>query len=449
MMKRIKVISGALAALMAVSVSSPASATIDYSTFWIPDMAMAGGIDKDKIYVGYSENGAHSGVTNLLAALHPRTSDWQGICREIGEAPCDLKSLQSDKIKIFAPGLIMPLCESAKSPDCVEGLTLLTAEGERVEAQFLRATNGVSYPGNKDFNLPQSGTQLLFQAPGVLNASGTDTYAVEFSQEFMWEGKTTPKYESIKVAVVPYVETEDPDATTQVITKGPGILGKGDFTVEPWNPPGGSIFMEDGRLGKIANFADGVGAEVTIHVHSKFGGWLRGRLSETDFSATQISATQQRVVVSGKSVEVPRIGGQITRAQFLKHSPFPVEIFDQNKGSGVGGDVSDPQGIFGWLSAVRIASKDKALGVNRVWMFASVPAIFNQQCFKSKGIQGMVSTNAAVYAGAAPQYSGGFLNYRVGGLHYLPDGTEAIGSYDLVMRSEIARCLYGFNKAPV
>jgi hypothetical protein len=35
-------------------------------------------------------------------------------------------------------------------------------------------------------------------------------------------------------------------------------------------------------------------------------------------------------------------------------------------------------------------------------------------------------------------------------MHYLPDGTtEALGTYDLVMRSDIARCLYGFNRAPV
>jgi hypothetical protein len=32
----------------------------------------------------------------------------------------------------------------------------------------------------------------------------------------------------------------------------------------------------------------------------------------------------------------------------------------------------------------------------------------------------------------------------------LPDGkTEALGTYDLVMRSDVARCVYGFSKAPV
>lgn len=35
-------------------------------------------------------------------------------------------------------------------------------------------------------------------------------------------------------------------------------------------------------------------------------------------------------------------------------------------------------------------------------------------------------------------------------MHFLPDGsTLATGTYDLVMRSEVARCLYGFSSAPV
>jgi hypothetical protein len=54
------------------------------------------------------------------------------------------------------------------------------------------------------------------------------------------------------------------------------------------------------------------------------------------------------------------------------------------------------------------------------------------------------------YTGTIPDFSGGFLSYKVAGLHYKPDGeTLNLGTYDLVMRSETARCLYGFTKAPV
>jgi hypothetical protein len=33
--------------------------------------------------------------------------------------------------------------------------------------------------------------------------------------------------------------------------------------------------------------------------------------------------------------------------------------------------------------------------------------------------------------------------------HFLPNGTEFKGSYDLVIKSDVARCIYGFSSAPV
>lgn len=63
---------------------------------------------------------------------------------------------------------------------------------------------------------------------------------------------------------------------------------------------------------------------------------------------------------------------------------------------------------------------------------------------------GVVTTNAMAYTGTVPDYKNGYLSYRVAGMHFLPDGkTEVLGTYDLVMRSDVARCLYGFSKAPV
>jgi hypothetical protein len=72
-------------------------------------------------------------------------------------------------------------------------------------------------------------------------------------------------------------------------------------------------------------------------------------------------------------------------------------------------------------------------------------------CLADKSrVLGIVSTNAMVYDGFEPRFSSGFLDYRVAGLHLMPDGvTPVIGTYDLVMRSETARCLYGFTNAPV
>jgi hypothetical protein len=44
----------------------------------------------------------------------------------------------------------------------------------------------------------------------------------------------------------------------------------------------------------------------------------------------------------------------------------------------------------------------------------------------------------------------GELTYKVAGAHHLADGVTLFkGSYDLVLRTEFARCLYGFSNAPI
>jgi hypothetical protein len=54
------------------------------------------------------------------------------------------------------------------------------------------------------------------------------------------------------------------------------------------------------------------------------------------------------------------------------------------------------------------------------------------------------------YDGTAPKFEDGTLNYRVTGLHHGPDGKSLnLGTYDLLLRSDAARCLYGFSNAPI
>jgi hypothetical protein len=71
-------------------------------------------------------------------------------------------------------------------------------------------------------------------------------------------------------------------------------------------------------------------------------------------------------------------------------------------------------------------------------------------CFtKGPGIKGIVATNATVYSEGPPEYSDNNLQYKVAAPHLRPDDSDFRGSYNLVMRSDVARCVYGFNSAPI
>jgi len=87
-----------------------------------------------------------------------------------------------------------------------------------------------------------------------------------------------------------------------------------------------------------------------------------------------------------------------------------------------------------------------------IWRFGSGLGMgLGSDCYKDKTkILGLVTTNASTYEPAPPSFDGSSLNFRVGGAHFLADGTTLVkGSYDLALRTEFARCLYKFSNAPL
>jgi len=76
-----------------------------------------------------------------------------------------------------------------------------------------------------------------------------------------------------------------------------------------------------------------------------------------------------------------------------------------------------------------------------------------QSCFTngSNGVTGIVTTNATQYSAGPPKLneSEGTLEYSVAAPHFTTQGTEFLGTYDLIMRSDVARCVYGFTAAPI
>ena len=123
----------------------------------------------------------------------------------------------------------------------------------------------------------------------------------------------------------------------------------------------------------------------------------------------------------------------------------------------------DPRQFDGWSSqandgfsteiveAVKGPTRDQASGYISAWNLEVVPNWIGAFCTVAPNrILGIVSTNSMAFQPGAPQFRGGSLNYEVAGLHYLPGGEQlALGTYDLVISSDYARCLYGFSQAPI
>jgi hypothetical protein len=102
---------------------------------------------------------------------------------------------------------------------------------------------------------------------------------------------------------------------------------------------------------------------------------------------------------------------------------------------------------------------DTALASPQVWSIRNIRSkdLLNldqntQSCIKKEpGVSGYVSTNATAYSAGPPNFNSqqGTLDYRVASTHLNKDGSLNRGNYSLVIKNQVAQCIYQFNAAPV
>jgi hypothetical protein len=104
---------------------------------------------------------------------------------------------------------------------------------------------------------------------------------------------------------------------------------------------------------------------------------------------------------------------------------------------------------FEIVRKLRANVSDSATGHKTYWALASTQG--QNRCINDRaGLSGVVTTNAMMFSGGPPVFENGYLGYRVAGMHFEPDGkTVELGTYDVLIRSDVARCLYGYSNAPV
>jgi hypothetical protein len=173
-----------------------------------------------------------------------------------------------------------------------------------------------------------------------------------------------------------------------------------------------------------------------------------------NIAVSKLNSDLNTITISAEPVEVAALG----LVKNFKDFTAKEKMWQQNHGKWSVGDGQWATGantwqddVFPFIEYYRKEVKDTAIGTNRVWKFMSIGGGSGSRCLADKSkVLGIVTTNALGYAGESPQFKNGFLDYKVAGLHYAKGGEDLnIGVYDFVMRSDTARCLYGFSKAPL
>ena len=424
------------AAASALLIASPLGAQ---GAQWTPERVP----DQTGIHIvdNFVSNGEQA--SRLTASVkHPGAKfPDERLCEEFDSGICDFTKNRPGGV------LLLPACTAPTDENCVAGLAL-TVGDNRIVSSFTEQLPGPKVKADPARGLPEGSTTSLWALPAE-SGLAIKTYSVYAAIRV--QGFENGKFilDGLSVVVSPYTE----------ISGARYIEPRVEEFIQPNGRPTTSIsggelgcaWTANNRCGSLEDFDEDTRVEVEVRVTNKLGGWFRGRMQAPEVSVSKHSGTANVIKVSGASVEVPMV--YISKPKDQIKPELTKEIKRYNPGwqsTGIMNTRADYGMAIDFIKAGRTTVNDTASGTVRVWNFSTVSAQGNPCLTDTSKVLGIVTTNSTAYQGSAPSFNKGALDYRLAGMHYLPDGeTESLGSYDLVMRSEVARCLYKFSKAPV
>ena len=386
-----------------------------------------------------------------------------------------------DKICTDAAGIIgyvnLTVCTDASSVACIADVWAVDSAGKKIPGKLVKSVpldyGKFTFKENVAINMPDgTGQGALWQIPGVINSAGKDTYFV--SSQFMLAQPEKKAGEPIsarkiflselKTGISPVEEIPGQYRLIQPRDNGTARaswVNWGD--TGNWYLPDGSrcVGTDVNVCEAVREFPAGYRFGVSLRMGTKLSGWYHGRLALPDVTIKNWK-TGQEISVEAEPVRLPTLNFSVPNAEIpqkVRDIVFTDRYFGKS-GDGIReariNDGSSSAVMVDLAAAFAPAYKDKATSTNTTWAFKAMNYGQNssdvQKCSDNTGnVAGLVTTNALTYLPGPPTFDkeSQSLTYKVASPHYEANGSLASGSYDLSMRSDIARCLYGFSSAPI
>ena len=386
-----------------------------------------------------------------------------------------------DKICTDAAGIIgyvnLTVCTDSSSVACIADVWAVDSAGKKIPGKLVKSVpldyGKFTFKENVAINMPDgTGQGALWQIPGVINSAGKDTYFV--SSQFMLAQPEKKAGEPISARKIFLSELKTGISPVEEIPGQYRLIqprdnGTARASWVNWGDTG-NWYLPDGSrcVGTDVNVCDAVREfpagyrfGVSLRMGTKLSGWYHGRLALPDVTIKNWK-TGQEISVEAEPVRVPTLNFSVPNAEIpqkVRDIVFTDRYFGKS-GDGIReariNDGSSSAVMVDLAAAFAPAYKDKATSTNTTWAFKAMNYGQNssdvQKCSDNTGnVAGLVTTNALTYLPGPPTFDkeSQSLTYKVASPHYEANGSLASGSYDLSMRSDIARCLYGFSSAPI
>lgn len=367
---------------------------------------------------------------------------------------------------------------------CIESLSVGTSTV--AAATFNRLTAGPSFVG-------EDGPEGLGKHPGgrvslwtssTANSAGVGTYAAnvaalmepiftDSNEDGTFDSYDGLKYTGISGTVTPYVATSNYGSLTVTDLSIDEITPNGGPQIVAWSGGDGPrcAFAENDLCGRIVDFTQGTKVKLEVRVPKSIGGFFKGRMKGPEVTVTEIDSDTQRISALAEFVSVPRVEHTATTTFLdtqlnvaLASDPTTTlkdAFLIDNDGTNSNGNLrvssfsSSPAtfDLVEWLKGPSLAD-DRVSGFSTLWSFGTVgtqadPTDPSVACLAdTTKVLGVVTSNSMVYQDSPPDIGvdaegDTTLEYKVAGMHLEPTGSNPVqGTYDMILDSNVARCLY-------
>jgi hypothetical protein len=423
----------ALVFLITTTLPSHAANSVDRS--WWPNVPSLGFSSTEAFTPGVREKSWVSGYSYAEGAssgLYTRTVS----CLSVDDPAC----ANADSI---AANFILPPCELNEGELCVDSLQISNPNGKLEPATLGYEVPSAKFAASKNRGTPFGGGISLWHSKSTLNALGVNQFAVHVHLDLQNMRN--------KACLT--------DAKSCSFELGNFSANVFPIKLRPSNTENQCLWIENGSCAAITDFLPGTKVALTVRMDNSLTGFLFGRMQDVSMEVTPLSKTLNALRVEASPIDVPSIHAFVGKSDLPKY-PDLVKYWNQRRANLAAADIASAETIdlgpwpqyamSDFLAFNKLVQSGEL--VTSIWRFGSGLGVGSgSDCYKDKSkILGLVTTNAPTYDPAPPAFDGAFLNYRVGGAHFLADEKTLFkGSYDLALRSEFARCLYGFSSAPL
>ena len=390
--------------------------------------------------------------------------------------------------KDFYYGAIIPICEGDDARDCIRGVEAIDSTGNILSAKFKEyatPNHPNKFTGSAKYLLPDSASPSLWEFESTIHSKGKQMaisvgMSGNYSHFSTQVGRDNFFINLHPVSLQPgpggfqdpnwfenyhkCIQRFQSGTEKYTVECGQGSVLNSKYTCAFHLNRNGDCWLKH-------PFPQDLRFQVIIDLAKEPVGWFHGRMKDPEIEISKISNGVQ-LRVAGQSTKQPifywgkKFSEMSPEMQAIWQECLPRQICssgsrlinsdnetDFNKKNVLFYPLPVGDFLLNFIKPFIPEIDDRSIALRSAWNIRSLsPGEMAKapRCFNSgSGVAGIVTTNANVYSEGPPSFDGSSLQYQVAAPHYTPRGDEFLGTYNLVMRSTVARCLYGFSNAPI